>query len=117
MNTMSGKTYEELVALERIVINQEACIGCGACISSCPNNALELNEEGKAVLIFELCEGGKPGHENECLKACPVQSDCMWRAGEAPEEAKKKTGWYTVKDTSEHVLKALEEWKKKYGIA
>ena len=32
------------------VVNQDICIGCGACVGVCPVGAIALNDEGKAAV-------------------------------------------------------------------
>lgn len=52
-----------------IVIAREHCIGCGLCVTACPNDAIFLDtERGKAVKC-ELC-GGDP----LCVKNCPTEA-------------------------------------------
>jgi len=51
-------SVEELASYPRICRDRDQCIACGACVSVCPNNALELDEEGKPIVIWERCEGG-----------------------------------------------------------
>jgi ferredoxin len=49
-----------------IAIDQEACIGCGRCVNSCPTSALEL-KDGKVRLKDErLCDGF-----GSCIAVCP----------------------------------------------
>jgi ferredoxin len=49
-----------------ITIDQEKCNGCGICVSSCPEGALQLID-GKARLVGDLlCDG-----LGACLKECP----------------------------------------------
>lgn len=49
------------------IIEEEACIGCGRCISSCPFDAIEMNEDGnKAIIKDEMCRGCM-----RCAPACP----------------------------------------------
>lgn len=105
---------EELASWPRIAKDKDQCIACGACISVCPNQALELDPEGKPTLIWEKCEGGKPGHEAECIKACPV--GCIWLVNEAPEEVRKTKKWYVIKEKTDAILKAHEMWKQKFGV-
>ena len=52
-----------------ILVNKEACIGCGACASLCPNN-FRMSDDGKAEVIDQK--------NVECAKnaagTCPVQA-------------------------------------------
>ena len=50
-----------------ITINQEQCIGCGACIKDCPGNALALTE-GKASSLRDCI------HCGHCVAICPVKA-------------------------------------------
>ena len=56
----------------KAIVNQDACIGCGLCISTVPE-VFEVNADGKA----EAC--GHTTDENcaavqEAIDACPVQA-------------------------------------------
>lgn len=96
---------------EKVVIDQETCIGCGACVSVCPNGALELDENGKSRLLWDKCQSCF-----ECTKVCPTGS--IKKASEAPPEVKKRTGWYRFsKELTPEEKKKFEEWKAKWGIA
>ena len=50
-------------------LNQDLCIGCGACAALCPNN-FKLNEDGKAEVTSQ--------ENQECAKkaaeGCPVEA-------------------------------------------
>ena len=59
-----------------ISINQNACIGCGACVEVCPGNLIKLTsvtkmgDRGKAFIKHERdCWGC-----TSCVKACPKQA-------------------------------------------
>ena len=47
-------------------INEEKCIGCGACISICPQSIIEM-VDGKARITNELLCDGLGG----CIRRCP----------------------------------------------
>lgn len=51
-----------------MVINKDTCIGCGACVGTCPVNAISL-DDGKAVIDQDTCV--KCG---ACKEACPVSA-------------------------------------------
>ena len=52
-----------------IKVNQELCIGCGACVSLCPDT-FKFNDEGKSQVISQ--------DNTDCAKnaavGCPVQA-------------------------------------------
>jgi NAD-dependent dihydropyrimidine dehydrogenase PreA subunit len=65
---------EQLVRLEvmemvEVVIDREKCDGCGECISVCPNENFELDDEGKAVANPEGCD-----ECCSCVESCPQEA-------------------------------------------
>lgn len=55
--------------MDKYKINKEKCIGCGACVATCPFGAIEMESDGKAVVDLDKCQGcGK------CQKVCPVDA-------------------------------------------
>ncbi len=55
----------------KITVDQEKCIGCGACVSICPD-IFKLNDAGKSEIKQENTE------DEECAKnaaqTCPVNA-------------------------------------------
>ena len=46
------------------------CIACGArCESSCPSDAIEMNENGEPIIDLEKCIGCR-----KCVKVCPFDA-------------------------------------------
>ncbi len=58
-------------ALERnestgaIVIRQDRCTGCRACIDSCPFDGISFNEDKNQIFKCDLCDG-----DPQCVKFC-----------------------------------------------
>jgi Fe-S-cluster-containing hydrogenase component 2 len=54
-----------------IMIDEEACNGCGWCIEACDYGAIMLHPESKVVFVCDLCqEKGKP----QCIEWCPEEA-------------------------------------------
>jgi len=51
-----------------IKVDQEKCIGCGACASICPE-AFEINSDGKSQALVESSACAQ-----QAADACPVQA-------------------------------------------
>lgn len=50
------------------IIEQDECIGCARCISACPFDAIEMDDD-KAIVIEDLCRGCM-----RCAPACPTNA-------------------------------------------
>ncbi len=48
-------------------VDQDTCIGCGACVGACPTGAIALNDEGKAQVDADTCIDC-----GACVGVCPV---------------------------------------------
>ena len=53
----------------RVIIDIEKCIDCGACVSLCPTDALQLDEKGLLEYFLEKCIGC-----GLCIDSCPRQA-------------------------------------------
>jgi len=52
---------------KKAVVNEEECIGCSACITACPNDAISVDD--KAKIDMDKCTGC-----GECISICPVDA-------------------------------------------
>ncbi len=50
----------------RVIIDDEKCIDCGACVSLCPTDALHLDVDERLEFSYETCIGCML-----CLDSCP----------------------------------------------
>lgn len=52
-----------------VKVDQELCLGCGACTGTCPVEAITLNDDGKAECNEDLCITCLA-----CTGVCPVEA-------------------------------------------
>jgi ferredoxin len=55
--------------MSKVSVDKELCIGCGACISACPE-CFGYDEDGKSHVIGESCDCDL----HEVALNCPVQA-------------------------------------------
>ncbi|MEM1524766.1 MAG: 4Fe-4S binding protein [Nitrososphaerales archaeon] len=68
INYLRSKGVIVKEVIKTIEIDYEKCIGCGACVSSCPANAIKQNSNWNIEFIEEKCIGCKI-----CVYACPIK--------------------------------------------
>ncbi len=52
-----------------VKVIKDSCIGCTACVSVCPTQALEMEDDGKAVCKEDACIDC-----GVCIASCPVEA-------------------------------------------
>ena len=65
MDSCPGEALHRHPETGAVLVYDELCIGCEACVEACPLGALSLNREKAVVFKCDLC-GGDP----ECVKWC-----------------------------------------------
>lgn len=63
-------------ATHAVTVDRERCIGCGACVPSCPFDAIRMHPEQNIALVCDLC-GGQP----QCAGRCPTGALRFGRGG------------------------------------
>ena len=56
-----------------VTINRETCIGCGACVATCPDN-FEMDDENKAIVKTTSVSDKLEECSKEAAECCPVDS-------------------------------------------
>lgn len=93
------------------------CIACGArCQSSCPKDAIEMNDQGEPVIIVEKCIGCR-----KCLKVCPADALEIYYTPEerkilAEIEARAKAAVPEAEEVSEEEAAVLARLKEYRGV-
>jgi len=77
-------------------IKEEACIGCGLCITECPVNTIIMNKENIAVI-----------DENNCIRCGQCHDVC-------PQEAIRHDGEKIPADVEQNITKVRMLLKKHY---
>lgn len=55
----------------KVKVNSEACIGCGACVSICPD-VFEINDDGLSQAKVEEVEKDKEQEVMDAKDSCPT---------------------------------------------
>ena len=93
------------------------CIACGArCQSSCPKDAIEMNDEGEPIIVVEKCIGCR-----KCLKVCPADALEIYYTPEeqkilAEIAARAKAAAPEVEEVSEEEAAVLAKLKEYKGV-
>lgn len=57
----------------KLEVKQDLCIGCGACVNTCPN-VFSFNNEGYAQAIVEDIKEEDQEKAMEALESCPTDA-------------------------------------------
>lgn len=83
-----------------VLIDQDTCIGCGACVEACPYDAPVVDKETSKTLKCDLCKDRiDVGEPPACVRACPVKVLTFGPLEDFDESAKTEARGFTVEDT------------------
>lgn len=57
----------------KVKVNENACIGCGACAAICPD-VFEITDEGFAKVVVDNVEEDKKEEVVEAKEGCPTSA-------------------------------------------
>lgn len=55
----------------KVKVNEDACIGCGACAAIC-GNVFEINDEGLSSVIVDTIDEADVDDAKEAIESCPT---------------------------------------------
>jgi len=56
--------------MSEVIVDQDKCIGCGACVDVCPSSVFEMGDDGKSKVINEsACIACM-----SCVGVCPTEA-------------------------------------------
>ena len=55
----------------KVIVNQEACIGCGAC-QAISENVFELNDDGLSTVKVDEVKDEDVESVNDAIESCPT---------------------------------------------
>jgi ferredoxin len=92
-----------------ITINEELCDGCGNCVSTCSEGALQI-VGGKAKLVKEdFCDGF-----GDCIGGCPTGALVIEERESKPFDI-GGTKEYLLKTQGQEAVRRMEDAQKKHG--
>ena len=102
-----------------VIIDKDACIGCGACVGGCPVGALSLSDEGYSVCDGDTCIGdyipnNEKGPEDIAMKnSLTIAIKQVLKATLKEKEINILVDRFGLDD---HPILTLEEVGRKYNV-
>lgn len=93
-----------------ITLNQEACKGCGECVSSCHMDAIKISDYGISETNLGYCIGC-----GVCIPKCPENARSLKKKEKEMIPPKNYTELYQIIAKRKDELKELRKEDKEYG--
>lgn len=88
MEVCPSKAIEKRLEDGAVVVNGEKCIGCKACLTTCPFNVPQIGSDGKMQKCDLCVDRLSHGKDPACSATCPVGVLRFGPVNEAMESAK-----------------------------
>lgn len=73
-----------------VLVNEELCIGCSACVPSCPYGARSMNADTNKAVKCSFCANlVEFGEEPVCVRTCPTRARIFGDAEDSNSEVAK----------------------------
>lgn len=96
---MSGSGLEDM---RYPVVDDNLCVGCGACATACPRNAIRVEE--KAQVDYERCNSC-----GMCIQACPRNAIRLLSSGNLETDAARPLDSKKLQDLRQKMKKLSDD--------
>jgi len=102
MMVCPSKAISRKNALDPVIIDNDACVGCRSCVIACPYGVPEMNQLRGSIVKCDLCiERIDADQAPACVEACGTGALCFQTGEEATDSASIEPLWLRGVKTEE----------------